>query len=171
MDWNETAAPRGALALVVGAVASEHRGTRLGRRLECLRRRRCRDNATPVATAFAVTPVFDDSGQPSGAAKSAEPPDPEMRTRAGLYASLEQYRWEALMSSPFTVLVDLDASESEQAAIEDALAARRWNPSSNSLAWFVRSSDMRAGVRLADALTSSGLAPVFLIVGGADSAR
>jgi len=171
MDLDTTAAPTGALALVVGAVGVSIAILGLAAALTACGGGDAADNATPVATAFAVTPVFDDSGQPSSAARSAEPPDPDMRTQAGLYASLEQYRWEALVSSPYTVLVDLDTSESVRAAIDEALVARRWNPSSTSLAWFVKSSDLRAGARLADALTSSGLAPVFLIVGGADGAR
>jgi hypothetical protein len=171
MNLDKTGASASALALVVGAVGVSVAILGLAAALTACGGGDAADTATPVATAFEVTPVFDDSGQPSGAAKSAEPLDPDMRTRAGLYASPEQYRWEALMSSPYTVLVDLDRSESRQAALDEALVARRWDPSSTSLAWFVKASDLRAGARLADALTSSGLAPVFLIVGGADSAR
>lgn len=128
---------------------------------------------TPTAAAtFAIVPLFDDAGHPSSAAKSAEPTDPAMRTRAGLYASPDQYRWEALMNSPFTILIDLDTSGSMQAAIDAAMAARDWIfPDPRQLAWFVKSSDPRAGVQLADALTGRGLDQVFLIVGTTNGAR
>ena len=127
--------------------------------------------ATAAGT-FAIVPLFDDTGHPSGAARSGEPADPAMRTRAGLYASPDQYRWEALMNSAYTILVDLDTSGSMQAAIDTAMAAHDWiYPEPRTLAWFVESSDPRAGVQLADALTGRGLDQVFLIVGTPGRAR
>ena len=127
---------------------------------------------TTAATTFAIVPLFDDAGHPSGAAKSGEPADPAMRTRAGLYASPDQYRWEALMNSTSTILVDLDTSGSMQVAIDEAMAARAWNfPDPRTLAWFVKSSEPRAAVQLADALTGRGLDQVFLIVGDSDAVR
>jgi len=128
--------------------------------------------STTAAATFAIVPLFDDAGHPSGAAKSGEPADPTMRTRAGLYASPDQYRWEALMNSPYTILVDLDTSGSMQVAIDAAMAARDWIfPDPRMLAWFVKASDPRAGVQLADALTGHGLDQVFLIVGATDGTR
>jgi hypothetical protein len=52
------------------------------------------------------------------------------------------------------------------------MAAHDWiYPEPRTLAWFVESSDPRAGVQLADALTGRGLDQVFLIVGTTGLAR
>lgn len=128
--------------------------------------------AGSAATSSVLVPLFDDAGHPSAAAKAAQPADPAMRTHAGLYASPAQYQWEAQTASPYTVLVDLDESGSVRAALQDAMAVRDWPFAEHSkLAWFVKSSDARAGARLADALTGLGLDQVFLIVAATDGAR
>lgn len=174
MNLDEAISTRGALALVIGAVGVCTAIVGLSATLTACGGGGDADTetASPGATAFAVAPLFDDDGRPSAAAKAAEPADPGMRTRAGLYASAEQYRWELRTSAAYTVLVDLDTPEAAEAgAIDRARALRDPRPAAAPQAWFVQSADLSAGARMADTLGRMGLDPVFLIVGGAESAR
>ncbi|MDO9356664.1 MAG: hypothetical protein Q7T55_23395 [Solirubrobacteraceae bacterium] len=129
-------------------------------------------SATNQAATPVVVPLFDDDGGPAATALAATPSDPALRTRSGLYATPEQYRWEALLNSAYTMQIDLDAAESMQAAILGALAARDWQaPGNAKIGWFVKAADPHAGARLADALHGLGLDNVFLIVGAAPASR
>lgn len=106
-------------------------------------------------------PLFDNDGAPSAAA--AQPPqDPAQTTRAGLYASEAQLEWQQLVSAPSTVLLDLDALESTEAALNLALQVRSFR-GVEGLAWFVRGGRGDQAARLADRLADDGVAPVFLV--------
>jgi hypothetical protein len=106
-------------------------------------------------------PLFDDGGRPAAAATVA-PGDIVQRSRAGLYASQTQLDWQLLVASPSTVLLDLDALDSDDAALVLAAHARDFR-GAEPLAWFVRGGRGAQAARLADALADAGYAPVFLV--------
>lgn len=109
--------------------------------------------------------LFAHDGQPSAAARQP-PPGWGHRTRAGLYATPDQLAWEALTVEPYTVLVDVDAYPTPEAALRKALADFSWSPDSGQAAYYVRSADARQAVAVADALADAGVPLVFLVVGG-----
>jgi hypothetical protein len=107
--------------------------------------------------------LFAQDGRPSAAARQP-PPGYGQRTRAGLYATPEQFAWEALTVEPFTVLVDVDAHASPDAAIDKTLRDLRWSgDAARAAAFYVRAADARAAVAVADELTASGVPLVFVI--------
>lgn len=106
-------------------------------------------------------PLFDNEGRP--AASAAVPPaDSAQFTRAGLYASEDQLAWQQLVSAPSTVLLDLDALGSNEAALNLAAQVRGFR-GVEGLAWFVRGGRGDQAARLVDLLADSGVAPVFLV--------
>ncbi len=128
----------------------------------------------PVGVAVPTSdppPLFDGHGRPSAAARAAAPADPSLRTLAGLYASPAQYDHEALTSSPYTVLLDLDAAGWD-AALDSALLADRFSDdAAAAMAYFVKASEPRSAVRLANALSARGFGNVFLLLPPAAAAR
>jgi hypothetical protein len=109
--------------------------------------------------------LFAQDGQPSLAARQP-PPGWAHRTRAGLYATPEQFDWEALTVEPYTVLVDVDAYPTAEAALAKVLADFRWSADGDRAAYYVRSADARQAVTVADALTDAGVPLVFMIARG-----
>lgn len=107
--------------------------------------------------------LFAQDGRPSAAARM--PPEGQaLRTAAGLYATPAQLAWEALTVEPYTVLVDVDAHASGDAAVARTLADHRWSADGARAAYYVRAGDPRHAVAVADALTAAGLGLVFLVV-------
>jgi hypothetical protein len=106
--------------------------------------------------------LFANDGRPSAAAR--QPPAGWAHlSSAGLYATPEQYEWEALTVEPYTVLVDVDAHASPDAAIDKTLGDFRWSRDSDRAAFYVRARDPRQAVAVADELTASGVPLVFVI--------
>lgn len=85
-----------------------------------------------------------------------------MRTQAGLYATEAQLEWEELVSGPTTMVLDIDRLGGEAAAVQAAQKVLGFPPSKH-LAWFIRAGDAVTAARVADRLTSQGVAPVFLV--------
>lgn len=106
-------------------------------------------------------PLFDNEGQPSASA-TRPPEEPGRITRVGLYASEAQLEWQQLVSAPSTVLLDLDALLSTEAALNLAMQVRGFR-GVEGLAWFVRGGRGDQAARLTEQLADSGLAPVFLV--------
>ena len=103
--------------------------------------------------------LFDERGQALAAAAAAVPPDASARTRSGLYATRAQFEWQALTLPPYTVLLDIDALGSEQAAMDEAALSR----GAAGVAWFVRARQPAQAARVADRLAEIGIAPVFVV--------
>ncbi len=106
--------------------------------------------------------LFDGQGRPAASARVARSAVPT--TRAGLYASPEQLRHEALIAEPYTVVIDLDAAGSPQQALAKALADRAWAQDTRGAAYYVRGSDLQQAAAITNALSDAGFEPVFLVV-------
>jgi hypothetical protein len=109
--------------------------------------------------------LFAHDGQPSPAARQP-PVGWKHLSRAGLYATPEQFAWEALTVEPYTVLVDVDAYPTPEAALAKVLADFRWSPDGNLAAHYVRSADGARAAAVADALADAGVPLVFVIAEG-----
>lgn len=120
-------------------------------------------SARPQAARGAPEALFAQDGTPSAAARHPAAHD-ERRTLAGLYATPEQYAWEALTVEPYTVLVDVDAHASADAAVDKTLRDFRWSRDGARAAYYVQARDKRVAVEVADELAASGVPLVFLIV-------
>ena len=59
--------------------------------------------------------LFDGDGRPSAAAMQR--PGCLQASSSGPYATSDQYAWEELTAAPYTVLVDLDSSDSPAASL------------------------------------------------------
>lgn len=105
--------------------------------------------------------LFDAKGQPSAAAHQRPAGSPS--TRSGLYATSDQYAWEALAAGPYTVLVDLDGFASPADALAKALRDHAWAADLRGVAHFVRGGTPEQAVAVADGLSDAHVANVFLI--------
>lgn len=111
------------------------------------------------ATPAELPPLFDEHGQAFASPAALVPSDASARTRSGLYATRAQYEWQALTLPPYTVLLDVDALGSEQAAVDEAELSR----GAPGVAWFVRARQPARAAMVADRLTYFGIAPVFVV--------
>jgi rhodanese-related sulfurtransferase len=109
--------------------------------------------------------LFAQDGQPSQAARQP-PPGWGYRSRAGLYATRTQVEWEALTVAPYTVVVDVDAFSSPEAALAKTLADFRWSADGNLSAYYVHAADGARAVAVADALAEAGVRLVFVVTKG-----
>lgn len=92
-----------------------------------------------------------------GGEASAEPPPGVQRATAA------QYEWSALTMEPYTVLVDLDAAASPQAALDEFLAGYRWSGRGAEPEVFVRGRDGAAAAAVAASIVAEGASRVFLV--------
>jgi hypothetical protein len=118
-----------------------------------------RDSAAAAAPA---EPLFDARGEPLLSPIGLMPADTAARTRNGLYASRAQYEWEALVHSPFTVLLDVDTLGSVQAAARQAEELRAIGDM-GGVAFFVRARRATEAADVVNALCDAGFKSVFLI--------
>lgn len=127
------------------------------------------DRATPsasrddAAATAPVAPLFDARGEPLLSPMALTPTDTAARTRNGLYARRAQYEWEALVRSPFTVLLDVDTLGSVQAAIRTAEELRAVGDM-GGVAFFVRARRAAEAAEVVNALSDAGFKAVFLVV-------
>lgn len=112
--------------------------------------------------------LFAPDGRPTAAA-GVPPEGWRHRTQAGLYATAEQFAWEALTVEPYTVLVDVDTHPSADAALDKTLADIRWSADSAHAAFYVRAGDPARAVEVADRLSAAGVPRVFLVVASSDT--
>ncbi|MFO1270315.1 MAG: hypothetical protein U1F50_01295 [Rubrivivax sp.] len=106
--------------------------------------------------------LFDGDGRPSAAAMQR--PGCLQASSSGPYATSDQYAWEELTAAPYTVLVDLDSSDSPAASLAKALADHRWAGPSPGVSHFVRGGSPEQAAAVADGLRSEGIPNVFLVV-------
>ena len=107
-------------------------------------------------------PLFDDRGRPLLSPAAIVPADTAARTRSGLYASAMQYEWEALVTHPYTVLLDLDGPGSDAAALASAEQVHGGRDAAG-VAYYIRARDPSRAARFADSLSDRGFAPVFVV--------
>ena len=116
----------------------------------------------PLAARGQREALFAQDSRPSAAVR--QPPAGWLhRSSAGLYATPEQYAWEALTVEPYTVLVDVDAHASPDAAIDKTLRDFRWSRDGDRAAFYVCTRDPRQAVAVADELSASGVPLVFVM--------
>lgn len=142
------------------------------------------ENTTPPPSAAAATsssqeqararrvsalPLFDDLGRPILAAPQLHPVDTAARTRNGLYATQAQYEWQELIAGPYTVLVDVDALGSAEAAMLVAAQAQDLrtmdpSPERHALSYFVRARQPAQAAAVVNKLADAGFDAVFLLL-------
>ena len=121
------------------------------------------------AQRVAALPLFDDLGRPMLAAPHLQPADTAARTRNGLYATQAQYDWQLLIAGPYTVLIDVDALGSAEAAMlvaAQAMELRALDPSPerHALSYFVRARQPAQAAAVVNRLADAGFDAVFLLV-------
>jgi hypothetical protein len=119
--------------------------------------------AQGVAAPNAPPPLFDSGGRPLPSPPAMVPADTAARTRQGLYATRAQFEWEELMSTPTTVLLDVDDLGSVGGALLQAQQVRALQRHV-AFAYFVRARHAADAAAAANALADEGFAPVFTIV-------
>jgi hypothetical protein len=98
-------------------------------------------------------PLFDDAGRVQAFGTEARPGVPT--------ATEEQLRWQELVSSPTTVVFDLDALGGP-AALAQAQVAQAFKPLPGTV-WFVRGGTPQEAAGVVDALRQQGLELVFQV--------
>jgi len=73
-----------------------------------------------------------------------------------------QYEWEALVTHPYTVLLDLDGPGSDAAALASAEQVHGGRDAAG-VAYYIRARDPSRAARFADSLSDRGFAPVFVV--------
>jgi hypothetical protein len=105
----------------------------------------------------------NDWGRGQLGSRNLQPLDPAARTRNGLYATRDQYEWEALTLSPNTVLLDVDTFGSVSATVQYAQQIRDY-VAAGSVTFFVTARNPVAAAEVVNTLCDTGLAPVVMIV-------
>jgi hypothetical protein len=119
--------------------------------------------AAQGAAPNAPPPLFDSGGRPLLTPPALVPADTAARTRQGLYATHAQFEWEELMSTPTTVLLDVDDLGSVGGALLQAQQVRALQRHV-AFAYFIRARRAADAAAAANALADEGFAPVFAIV-------
>lgn len=121
------------------------------------------------AQRVAALPLFDDLGRAIPALPQLRPADTAARTRNGLYATQAQYEWQELIAGPDTVLIDVDALGSPEAAMLRAAQAqelRTMDPSPDrpALSYFVRARQPAQAAAVVNKMADAGFDAVFLLL-------
>jgi hypothetical protein len=109
--------------------------------------------ASDTAPSAVPPPLFDDAGRVQAWATEARPGVPG--------ATEEQLRWQELVSSPTTVVFDLDVLGGP-AALAQAQVAQATKPLPGTV-WFVRGGTPQDAASVVDALRQQGLELVFQV--------
>jgi hypothetical protein len=96
-------------------------------------------------------PLFDEAGRVLSSPNAA----------GAAAATEEQLRWQELVSSPTTVVFDLDLLGGP-GALAQAQAAHAFTPLPGTV-WFVRGGAAQDAARVVEALREQALGPVFLV--------